>query len=146
MYCPSNAEWQNADTLWNFPTGDESTSIHSATGYQWLFRRPGFVNTTVPDGIMPPLFYGRQYLIKETDDQTLVVNGVTITNSPSTIDLATDMVNSSQGPPENFDGALATTSTRIIPLTWLTRDPLCRRAAISCTWTGTRNGVRFPKC
>ncbi len=38
MYCPGNDEWQNADTLWNYPTGDASTSFHSATGYQWLFH------------------------------------------------------------------------------------------------------------
>ena len=106
MYCPSNDEWQNADTLWNFPTGDENSSIHSATGYQWLFRRPGFTNTNNPNGIMPAMFYGRQFLTKYTEDQTLVINGQTINNTPSTIDLGTDMVNSIQGPPENFDGAM----------------------------------------
>lgn len=54
---------------------------------------------------MSTLNFNRQWLTRANQLQTLVVNGVTIRNTPSNIDLATDMVNSSQGPPENFDGA-----------------------------------------
>jgi prepilin-type N-terminal cleavage/methylation domain-containing protein/prepilin-type processing-associated H-X9-DG protein len=97
MYCPSNADSQNVDVLWNYNTGVEATSSWSATGYQWLFRRP--------TGAMSVLNFNRQFLTRTSQLQTLVVNGATIHNTPANVDLATDMVNSSQGPPENFDGA-----------------------------------------
>lgn len=96
FYCPTNASTQNVDDLWNYPS--PSSPIHCATGYQWLFRRPS--------PVMPPMFYNRQYLETWNGTQTLIINGMSVTRTPADIELATDMVNSRQGTPEDFDGAM----------------------------------------
>jgi prepilin-type processing-associated H-X9-DG protein len=78
---------QDVDRLWAFPTGIDGTSVHSATGFQWLMRRP-----TAP---MPPLLYGRKYLETMTDKITLTLPGGRKSELRSSdIELGTDMVNS----------------------------------------------------
>ena len=82
FYCPSNEDIQNADGLWNFPTGKPETAAHSATGYQWLFYRPGFAPAGTPT-MMPPFPSspisggpaGRKYLKSITDTETLTYAG-----------------------------------------------------------------------
>ena len=95
LYCPSNWDMQNVPELWNYP--NPSAPIHCATGYQFLFKR---LSTT-----MPSLYYGRKYIEKMNEKQTLNINGKLHIHLPTDLELATDMVQSRTGPPENFTGA-----------------------------------------
>jgi prepilin-type processing-associated H-X9-DG protein len=108
FYCPSNADIQDSDGLWNYPTGNPTTAMHSATGYQWLFARPG-----PPPIVMPPFLTtqgtSRKYLKSIVDTQTVRyptdTQARTITSSGE-IELASDMVNSTGAPgsaTENFN-------------------------------------------
>jgi prepilin-type N-terminal cleavage/methylation domain-containing protein/prepilin-type processing-associated H-X9-DG protein len=96
LYCPTNYDMQNVEELWNFP--NKTSPIHCATGYQFLFKRAAAPN-------MAPLYYGRKYIEKSNEKQTLNINGVLHTKLPTELELATDMVQSRAGPPENFFGA-----------------------------------------
>jgi prepilin-type processing-associated H-X9-DG protein len=102
FYCPSNEFVQNADGLWNYPSGkpDES-SFHCATGYQFLMRRPTAVN-------MPPLEFQRKFLTSINDSITLVYpapRNTVVRTSSADIEMVTDMVNSKgTGTSENFFG------------------------------------------
>jgi prepilin-type N-terminal cleavage/methylation domain-containing protein/prepilin-type processing-associated H-X9-DG protein len=95
LYCPTNYDMQNVEELWNYP--NKTSPIHCATGYQFLFRRP--------TGNMPGLYYGRKYLEKQNEKQVLNFSGVLVTKLPTDLELATDMVQSRAGNPENFTGA-----------------------------------------
>jgi prepilin-type N-terminal cleavage/methylation domain-containing protein/prepilin-type processing-associated H-X9-DG protein len=95
LYCPTNFDMQNVDELWDFP--NKTAPIHCATGYQFLFKRP---STN-----MASLYYGRKYIEKSFEKQTLNINGKVVTKLPTDLELATDMVQSRTGPPENFFGA-----------------------------------------
>jgi prepilin-type processing-associated H-X9-DG protein len=110
FYCPSNEDIQDSDGLWNFPTGDPATAVHSATGYQWLFARPGQPPVGTPN-MMPPFLpaIGRKYVKSIMDTQTVKYPEDpatrTITSSAE-IELASDMVNSTGAPgsaTENFN-------------------------------------------
>ena len=100
FYCPSNEMQQNDDRLWNYPTGDPTSSFHSATGYQWMFKR-----FNAP---MPPMFYGRPYVERITQKIDISITGTnTITLSGADLEIASDMVNSTGTPrstTEDFTG------------------------------------------
>jgi prepilin-type N-terminal cleavage/methylation domain-containing protein/prepilin-type processing-associated H-X9-DG protein len=116
FYCPSNAAMQNDDKLWNYPSGDPATAAHSATGYQWLFHRPGVTLPPVPPSdplnpnMMAKFLYNRKYVESINDSVILRFPGEPekrITSSAA-IEMASDMVNSSGAPnsaTENFSGA-----------------------------------------
>ena len=112
FYCPSNATEQNHDGLWNFPTAVEATAAHSATGYQFLFRRPGH-GPPPSDNMMPPFFYSRKYLQKLTEKQTLNIAAQLTERVPADLELATDMVNSRGAP------GSATESFTFVPGGWV---------------------------
>ena len=101
FYCPSNAETQNRDDLWNYPNA--TSPVHAATGYQFLFRR-------IPPNGMPTMNYGRQYIRQQFERQKLDFGGgITMTAGPSDLELVTDMVNSRgtiNTDAENFHGAM----------------------------------------
>jgi prepilin-type N-terminal cleavage/methylation domain-containing protein/prepilin-type processing-associated H-X9-DG protein len=100
FYCPSNEIQQNDDRLWNYPTGDPGSSFHSATGYQWLFKRP--------NAPMPPFLDNRPYVERITQKIDVLIGSRVITLAGSDIELGTDMVNSTGAPrssSENFTGA-----------------------------------------
>ena len=100
FYCPSNADMQDQDRLYNYNSGDPATAIHSATGYQWLFKRR--------NAPMPPMNFGRPFLERTTQKITLTIPpNPPVTLAGSDVELATDMVNSRGtpgSPGENFAG------------------------------------------
>jgi prepilin-type processing-associated H-X9-DG protein len=125
FYCPSNAETQNDDKLWWFPTGTPvGPNAHCASGYQMLWRKPGTRSPAPPhtvtlaappaypsNGLGPNLFarHQRMYVDRITEKQTL--NHIPAFNRkttllPAELEIATDMINSIGNPPnENFEGA-----------------------------------------
>jgi prepilin-type N-terminal cleavage/methylation domain-containing protein/prepilin-type processing-associated H-X9-DG protein len=102
FYCPSNADLQNDDRLWAFPTGVDSSSVHSATGYQWLMKRY--------NAPMPPLLHGRKYVEKITERIRFTLPGnQSVELRPAEVEIGTDMVQSRGAagtPGENFSGSL----------------------------------------
>ena len=102
FYCPSNAELQDDNRLWAFPTGVDTTSVHSATGYQWLMKR-----LNAP---MPPLLHGRKYVEKITERIRFTLPGnQQVELRPGDVEIGTDMVQSTGAAgtgSENFSGAL----------------------------------------
>jgi prepilin-type N-terminal cleavage/methylation domain-containing protein/prepilin-type processing-associated H-X9-DG protein len=113
FYCPSNSDTQNDDTLYWFPTGDPAgANAHCATGYQMLWRKPWGPPAPAPplgqNGLGPSLRYQRQYIERLTEKQTLInypTPGKQELRLSSDLELATDMVNSIDGPPINYEGA-----------------------------------------
>ena len=100
FYCPSNGEMQDHDQLWNYNSGNPATAIHSATGYQWMFKRQ--------NAPMPAMLYGRKYVEKITEKLTITIppNPPKVL-VPSDIEVASDMTNSrgtSGSATENFMG------------------------------------------
>ena len=91
FYCPSNADLQDHNQLWAYNSGIDSTAFHSATGYQWLFRRA--------NAPMPPLLHGRKYIEKLTEKvQLKFPDGKSAELRPAEIEVGTDMVNSTGAP------------------------------------------------
>ncbi len=111
LYCPGNADTQNVDGLYWYPSGRATGSNqHCATGYQMLWRKPprrgtGPQPTPPMNGLGPVLLYGRKYVEKITEKQTLTIAGRQEVRVGSELEVATDMVNSIIGPPEKFESA-----------------------------------------
>ena len=116
FYCPANTDTQNDDKLYFFPSGVEATAVHCATGYQMLWRKPGVRNPTtgvvttpfIPpmNGLGPQLRFGRKYIDRITEKQTLQYPDLTKEiRTPAELEIAADIVNSRAGPPEEFEGA-----------------------------------------
>ena len=85
FYCPSNAELQNDDKLWAFPSGVDSTSVHSATGYHWLMKRPRQPS-------VPPLLHGRKFVEKITERIRFTLPGnQQVELRPAEVEVGTDM-------------------------------------------------------
>jgi prepilin-type N-terminal cleavage/methylation domain-containing protein len=120
FYCPGNADVQNDDRLWWFPTGTPAgPNAHCASGYQMLFKKPSIPPAPPPppgnNGLGPTMRYGRQYIEKLTEKQTLTnfpTPGKREYRTPGDLELATDMVNSIDGPPFNYVGAMGGNSER----------------------------------
>jgi prepilin-type N-terminal cleavage/methylation domain-containing protein len=115
LYCPSNADTQNDDKLYWFSSGTVTTAVHCASGDFMLWRRPGsqtgpttIDQTYLPsmNGYGPQLRFGRKYIEKVTERQTLIYpDGKQEKRSASEIEVATEMVLSRAGPPELFESA-----------------------------------------
>jgi prepilin-type N-terminal cleavage/methylation domain-containing protein/prepilin-type processing-associated H-X9-DG protein len=121
LYCPGNADTQNDDKLYWYPTGNPTgANQHCATGYQFLTRKPGSqtaagVVTLAPmptaanplpsGGFGPTLNFQRKYLQKITEKQTFVAGGKMEIRRPEELEVVVDMVNSVAGPPEQYEAA-----------------------------------------
>jgi prepilin-type N-terminal cleavage/methylation domain-containing protein/prepilin-type processing-associated H-X9-DG protein len=118
LYCPGNADTQNDDKLYWFPSANPATSVHAAIGYIILWRRPGNLaagppNYGVPtgvgamNGIGPALRFQRKYIERITEKQTLTypLDMTQEKRTPAELELAVDMVVSRLGSPEAWESS-----------------------------------------
>jgi prepilin-type N-terminal cleavage/methylation domain-containing protein/prepilin-type processing-associated H-X9-DG protein len=95
FYCPSNADMQDLDALWNYRNPNTTTILHCASGYQWLFLRVAAPGKAAP----PALERGRPWVQKLTDVHMVTLpDGRRVRLASASLELGTDMVHSTGTP------------------------------------------------